>query len=31
VQGTHGILERKEKEQGEEGKREVLPEKLMCQ
>jgi hypothetical protein len=28
-QGTHGILERKEKEQGEEGKRELLPEELV--
>jgi hypothetical protein len=31
VQDTNGMLERKEKEHGEEGEREILPEKQVCQ
>jgi hypothetical protein len=28
---TNGMLERKEKEHGKEGEREILPEELVCQ
>jgi hypothetical protein len=31
MQDTNGILERKEKKHGEEGEREILPEKRVCQ
>jgi hypothetical protein len=31
VQDTDGMLEKKEKEQGKEGEKEVLPEVWMCQ
>jgi hypothetical protein len=31
VEDTDAILKRKEKEQGEEGKKELLPEERICQ